>query len=226
MAAASLAPPGPHAAEAGLPAGVSTREMGNVRVLLVEDDPLQAVMLQEVFRAVNDELNGWCHYELTTVQTAIDALEAVRGTPARPVQHILLLDVFLSNGPHGSEILPSVRKLVGPNAAVIMISAHAQMGLVQTCMKRGADAYLTKPISPATIQHLWQYAFKVRAAGPRGGLAATRWRCGGVPRRHLTHGSARADAACQRGCVRVLAAERGKGPRPARRRGAGGGVHC
>ena len=120
---------------------------------------------------------------LAAVETAAEALEEARANSERHF-HLILLDMILPDR-SGCEILPQLRAAVGDDVAIVMASsdshvrpprpqaqsrdalAHAppvqfsrglaQISLVQLCVRRGADAFLVKPLASEEVQHIWQF---------------------------------------------------------------------
>ena len=117
------------------------------------------------------------------METAAEALEEARANSERHF-HLILLDMILPDR-SGCEILPQLRAAVGDDVAIVMASsdshvctprpqaqsrdalAHAppvqfsrglaQISLVQLCVRRGADAFLVKPLASEEVQHIWQF---------------------------------------------------------------------
>ena len=78
--------------------------------------------------------------------------------------------------------------------AIVIASAHSQLALVQLCVRRGADAFLVKPLGSPAVQHLWQFvkdlpanlsddSFKRHMHAHSAGLVGKESPCGGEPRR-------------------------------------------
>jgi len=109
------------------------------KILLVEDDPASLRLAQYTL-----EHSG---YE---VSTAVNGLEGLRKAHDGAFD-LVILDVMLP-GIDGFEICFHLRN--DPQTAklpIIMLSAKAREADRDTGLKVGADAYLTKPVSPAEI---------------------------------------------------------------------------
>ena len=57
----------------------------------------------------------------------------------------------------GYEVIPDIRLCLGEHAAILVTSMRSDISVVQLCVRRGADAYLIKPLRVQEIQHMWQY---------------------------------------------------------------------
>lgn len=141
-----------------------------ISVLVVEDNEFQKLAIQELLKGANAANDGVVNFKVTVVDTARQALSFLRSSNASPKVNLLLLDIFFGEGEvSGQELLPELRRCVGQDTAIVMLSAHQETSLVQDCLKQGADAYLSKPIRAEEVRHLWQYCIKRRhrAEDPR-----------------------------------------------------------
>jgi len=114
---------GADAARAGEPAGPRPR------ILLVDDDPTVARLVQHVLR-----LNGLD--PATHVQTGREAIEAASAAD------IVLLDQQLPDL-SGLEVLRAIQNRPDP-PAVIVVTAHGSEALAAEALRSGADDYLAK----------------------------------------------------------------------------------
>ena len=146
--------------------------LGDIKLLVVEDDEHQADTIVALFNLANEKNAGMVRFVTTVARTATEAISLLAGGGFR----IVLLDAMLPDV-NGHEVLPRLRELVGPSVSIIMLSAYVQMELVQTCVRRGADAYLTKPLNLGQAMHLWQFVrdlpVQVRPAPIVGSSTAT-----------------------------------------------------
>jgi len=133
--------------------------MGTVSVLVVEDDPLQQASIGLLFEQANEKNCGAVVFQYVLVSTASEAVDALRADDA-PAFNLILLDLILPDQP-AFELLPTVRQLVGSEVAIIIASAHTQLALVQICMRRGADAFLVKPLGSEVVRHIWQFVKEI-----------------------------------------------------------------
>ena len=115
------------------------------RVLLVDDDPSLARLIQHLLSAQG--FGPTIH--VTTGRQALQALEEI---------DIVLLDHELPDA-SGLEILDAIRARPNP-PAVVMITAHGNESLAATALRRGADDYLAK--DPSLAELLPQILERVR----------------------------------------------------------------
>lgn len=101
-------------------------------VLVVEDD-------EEVRRYLADVLTEEGH----EVALAVDAEQAIRAVSSEPYD-LMLVDLRLPDGRSGLEVLRSARER-DPNAAVVILTAHADVETAVEAMKLGALDYIKKP---------------------------------------------------------------------------------
>ena len=111
-------------------------ESGAPRILLVDDDPDIARLVQHVLAA-----NGLA--PATQVTTGRDALTSLAGVD------IVLLDHQLPDT-SGLDVLEAIRGRPGP-PAVILITAHGNEALAASALRRGADDYLAKDAALADL---------------------------------------------------------------------------
>src|SRR4030095_15741787 len=104
-------------------------ESGVPRILLVDDDPDIARLVQHVLAANGLE-------PATQVTTGRDALTSLAGVD------IVLLDHQLPDT-SGLDVLEAIRGRPGP-PAIILITAHGNESLAAAALRRGADDYLAK----------------------------------------------------------------------------------
>jgi CheY-like chemotaxis protein len=108
------------------------------RILIVEDHPT----MRKAMRMVLEE-GG---YRIAEAADGLGALAMVREAPP----DLVLLDLHVP-GVSGAEILAAIRS--DPAAAttrVIVVTADGEEGR-QRALAMGADAYFTKPFSPAAL---------------------------------------------------------------------------
>src|SRR6202022_1217051 len=107
------------------------------RVIVVEDDPLQAESLAFILRQEG--------YVVELASTGAEALAAARSQPAPDT---VFLDVAL---PDLSGIEVARRLRAGSNVPIIMLTARRNEIDKITGLDAGADDYLTKPVSHAEL---------------------------------------------------------------------------
>src|ERR671938_1490781 len=122
------------------------------RVVVVEDDPLQAESLAFILRQEG--------YVVELASTGAEALAVARG---QPPPDAVLLDVAL---PDLSGVEVARRLRAGSNVPIIMLTARRSESDKITGLDAGADDYVTKPFSPGEL------LARIRAQIRRGGQQA------------------------------------------------------
>ena len=150
-----------HMAETVREEGASAREapsncMGNINVLIVEDDEYQQSVLRVLFEKANEINDGIVYLSATMVATGGEAMALINDSESFDFS-VVLLDLKLPGEFDGIQILQRIRALPdGDKIGVVIASAFANVGLVARCMQLGADAYLQKPILLQSIKLIWQ----------------------------------------------------------------------
>src|SRR5437773_9008015 len=124
----------------------------SARVVVVEDDPLQAESLAFILRQEG--------YVVELASTGAEALAVARSQPAPDT---VLLDVAL---PDLSGVEVARRLRAGSNVPIIMLTARRNEIDKITGLDAGADDYLTKPFSHGELLE------RIRAQIRRGPLGA------------------------------------------------------
>ena len=150
----------------------TTRTSG--RVVVIEDDPLQAEALAFILRQEG--------YAVELAPTGAEGLVCVRG---QPPPDAVLLDVAL---PDLSGVEVARRLRAGSNVPIIMLTARRSESDKITGLDAGADDYVTKPFSPGEL------LARLRAQIRRGGQAAPSESAHGV----YTVGALRIDTGVRR----------------------------
>jgi len=109
---------------------------------------------RSLFDAANVWNDGFVTFVVDIAGNAADALSRVAANPSR--YSLILLDMLLPDT-NGYDMLPKLHSLTTNNAAVVMASANSQAELVQLCLRRGADAFMAKPLGCEDVRHIWQY---------------------------------------------------------------------
>jgi PAS domain S-box-containing protein len=131
-------------APAPSPAAAARRAL---RVLLAEDNSVNQVVASRIL-----EQQG---HRVVVVETGRDALAALE----RARFDVVLMDVQMPDM-DGLEATAAIRAREAATAAagtstrrlpILALTAHAMAGDAERCLAAGADAYLSKPINPATL---------------------------------------------------------------------------
>lgn len=102
-----------------------------MKILIVEDEPLQAEMLTRMLRT-------WGH-EVVAADGGQQALEALE----RSVPDLILLDVFLADMT-AVELIPRI-KAIQPEARIITITGQSSRELERRLRELGILYYMAKP---------------------------------------------------------------------------------
>jgi CheY-like chemotaxis protein len=123
--------------------GLSPGEVGPRRVLLVEDNPVNRLVIRELLR------KKWPDLELTEAGTAEDAQPRLSAGNF----DLVLMDVMLP-GMDGRELTRWIRERIDGaehRLPVLGLTAHASPEEQQACIQAGMDDCLAKPVRPAAL---------------------------------------------------------------------------
>jgi two-component system response regulator MprA len=126
--------------------------MGNLRILIVEDEPVVAGFLEEALQESG--------YVPTVAKTAAEAIEAFEAS----APDLVVLDVMLPDG-DGFSVLRRIRP--DSSVPVLMLTARDATDDRVKGLDAGADDYLAKPF------RLEEFLARVRALLRRGGPSST-----------------------------------------------------
>lgn len=127
--------------------------MTDIRVLVVEDDPLAALAHAEYLAAVPGfRLAGLAH----TAAEAMDALE-------RTGVDLVLLDMHLPDG-HGIDLVRRIRA-AGLRPDIVAVTAAREAPVVRAAIALGVVQYLIKPFAQATFTERLERYRELRLAG-------------------------------------------------------------
>jgi two-component system nitrogen regulation response regulator GlnG len=115
------------------------------KILVIDDDESIIWVVKKAL-----EPSG---YAITSRTRLASGMKAVQDMP-----QVILLDLVLPDG-DGLEGLREIRS-INPDAAVIMITAHAKMQSTVTAMKEGAYDYLEKPFDIEELKIVVEKAFR------------------------------------------------------------------
>jgi two-component system OmpR family response regulator len=108
--------------------------MGNLKILIVEDDPVTLSLLAKKLRKEGFE-----------VETTHDGDDALRRISEEPFD-VVLTDLLLPGEMDGMGVLENI-KAEHKNTEVILITAYISVESAVEAMKKGATDFLTKPIN-------------------------------------------------------------------------------
>lgn len=115
-----------------------------VRILAVEDHPVNIALLRAVFgKAPDERMRG---AEVVVATTLAEARSAVESHPFDAV----ILDLRLPDG-DGLELLPHMQNSASPGAPVVALTANALPVDRQRVTAAGCAAFLEKPYQPADL---------------------------------------------------------------------------
>jgi len=116
-------------------------------ILLVDDDPEILTMLGRFF-----ERRGWAVGRASDAATAAESYDRDR-------PDLVLLDLNLPGSIGGLKLLEVLRAR-DPDAAVIMLTGHADIETAVEAMRLGAENFLTKPVELAHLEASTERAFE------------------------------------------------------------------
>lgn len=120
----------------------------SLRVLAVEDEPLNRALLRATLARSGDERLA------TAVLTEVTSLAQARSASRENLYDVVLLDRRLPDG-DGFELVPDLRRGAGPGRPIIVaLTADAVPATRAAAMTAGCDAIMTKPYVPAELTAL------------------------------------------------------------------------
>lgn len=122
------------------------------RVLIIEDDPAQRRILEEMVKRFG--------FEPSSVDGGQKGLDALAG-PAGGLVELIILDLIMP-GMDGLEFLEKMTGVRG-DVPVIVQTAQGSIETVIKAMRAGADDFVVKPISPERLRVSIQNLLKVNA---------------------------------------------------------------
>ena len=117
---------------------------GDIRVLIVDNDPAHATAMFESL-----EKEG---YDLTMATTGPDGLKRIE----QDTYDVVVTDLMM-NDVDGMAILENAARLL-PGAETIMVTGHATVPKAVEAMQLGAFNFLEKPITPKSLRAITQKA--------------------------------------------------------------------
>jgi len=121
-------------------------------VLIVDDDPVQRRILEEIIRK-----SGYATLSAESGEIAVDILTGERG----PQVSLMILDLVMPDL-DGMGVLERIKPEFG-NLPIIVQTAHGGIETVVSAMRAGADDFVVKPVSPERLQVSIKNALKANA---------------------------------------------------------------
>lgn len=112
--------------------------MTDLRVLVVEDDPLMRERLVDMLHKAGATQVAECA-DAASARAAFDASEF----------HIILLDLGLPDG-NGHELMTGFKK-IRENQHIVLVTADDSIESIQRAISAGANGYVVKPYSQEKI---------------------------------------------------------------------------
>ena len=132
------------------------------RVLVVDDDPAQRRILEEIIKRFG--------HAVATADSGEKALAALKADGSGDIS-LVLLDLVMP-GTNGMEVLSSMRSLPR-KPPVIVQTAHGSIDAAISAMRAGAVDFVVKPLSPERLEVSIKNALKIEAlAGELGRIKA------------------------------------------------------
>jgi DNA-binding NtrC family response regulator len=122
------------------------------RVLIVEDEPAQRRILEEMVKRFG--------FSPTTTESGLRALEFLRG-PQGGTTELVILDLMMPEM-DGLEFLEKLQSIRG-DLPVIVQTSQGSIETVIKAMRAGADDFVVKPVSPERLKISIQNLLKVNA---------------------------------------------------------------
>lgn len=134
------------------PAALDALSLGGLRVLLVEDHPVNQLLTRKL-------LEEWqCEIEVVA-----NGREAVSRWQRGGVE-LILMDVQMPEmgGEQATALIRSLERPRQGHTPIVAMTAHALAGDREKYLAAGMDAYVSKPISPDALAHAMHEALETR----------------------------------------------------------------
>jgi len=121
-------------------------------ILIVEDDPTQRRILEELIRRFG--------YEAVTAENALKGLEILASPVGRRIR-LIVLDLYMPEM-DGLEFLEKL-SVQRPDLPVIVQTAEGSIEMVVKAMRAGASDFVVKPVNPERLRVSMENLLKVNA---------------------------------------------------------------
>lgn len=108
--------------------------MKNLKILVVDDDPVTRLMLKKTLSKSDCEVD--------VAQDGVQAVELI----SRRFYDVVLTDMMMPGGMDGIDVLAATKAKYS-DTQVILITGYGSVDTAVTAMKKGAADYLQKPIN-------------------------------------------------------------------------------
>ncbi len=136
-------------------------------VLIVDDDPVQRRILEEIIKK-----SGYTTLTAESGEIAVDVLTGERGHQIS----LMILDLVMPDL-DGMGVLERIKPEFG-NLPIIVQTAHGGIDTVVSAMRAGADDFVVKPVSPERLQVSIKNALKTNALA--GEITRIKNKAGGI----------------------------------------------
>ena len=127
-----------------------------MNVLVIDDDPVACEHAQIVL--------GHLGIRCDTAVSGEEALEMVRVHVARMEPYNLILVDWKMPGMDGLETTRQIRRIVGQDAAIIILTSYSWEDIEEPAKEAGVDSFAPKPLFAATVMDEFREAFKKKNA--------------------------------------------------------------
>jgi len=128
--------------------------LNNRSILLVEDNPINAMLSRELLRR-----RGYAVTDVASGESALRLLD-------EKIFDVVLTDLHMP-GMDGLEVTRRIRAIEQvqkrAHTPVVAVTANADQGIREACQAAGMDGFLTKPIDPSELDSMLQTFFEIAA---------------------------------------------------------------
>ena len=133
-------------------AQTSTLAPSDLHVLIIDDDPIACeharLVLEEVGIAAEVAMSG------------SEALEMIKLRSARrEAYNLMLIDLRMPNQ-NGIEVTREIRRLIGNESAIIILTAHHWDDVIEEATEAGVDKFMAKPLFASSVMSEFSQAIE------------------------------------------------------------------